>query len=72
MFVDFDLSWDVAAEQLGADGQSLLGAERDVVARENAFGANDLLEDVDDDAAKRLEAGAHELDDEPVDRSDRR
>ena len=48
VLVDLDLVGDVAAEQLDADGQLFLRAQRDVVARENAGGSHDRLERVDD------------------------
>src|SRR5262249_3186150 len=52
--------------QLDALWKLFLRAKRDVVASENSLRPGELDQRLDDDIAKRLEAGAHELDDEPA------
>ena len=48
VLVHFDFVGHVAAQQLDADGKLLLGAQRNVVARENSVGVHELVEHVDD------------------------
>ena len=66
VFVHLDLVGYRATQELDADWQALLGTERDVIARENPGRLEQFVEHVDDDVAKRLESGAHELHDEPT------
>ena len=64
-FMYLDLVGDGAVQQLDVGAQSLLGAEGNIIASEDAFRCELSAQRFDDVRAELLESGAHELYDEP-------
>src|SRR2546423_8037486 len=66
VFVHLDLSWDVAVEHYCLPRQSLLRAQRYVVARKNPGRFDERAQRRKDFFPEALQSSAHELDDEPL------
>ena len=69
---DFDLARHVAREELGRAAESFLRAHGGIVAREDAFGREQLAQRVDDRRAEALRARRSAAARRAIDRSDRR
>src|SRR5687768_16465785 len=65
VFVHFDLSDNITVQEHGLTRKAFLGAERDIVSRENSLRLDERSQRGDYLRPERLEPRAHELDDEP-------